>query len=305
MAICRLRPTAGVGTPANHREGSVDTADTVHELNDLRRGRGVNAANLGARIGPRLRAACSVDDTDSPAQIRRKVVARLSALCAQLPEDLHLAATVALALHHEGIGEFLDRRIAWLAEYFDRDPRTARRRVDTAFRLLGEHIDDEGMPPDDPGSAEGWYVESLRAVLRMDLEPAQLTEERRIVATVDGLSDIVVSLQAPKGVSESGALIAATMTYGGEIVAVRQVDAGHTRFHIRLSEALRQGQRHDYGIQFTSYPRSWTEAYDLSAPMDRCEHLALRVRFGGETQQPDLVWQLRRQGMSYGLQWSA
>ena len=281
----------------------MDTADTVHELNDLRRGRGVNAANLDTRIGPRLRMACAVDDTDSPAQIRRKVVSRLSALCAQLPGDLQLAASVALALHHEGVGEFLDRRISWLAERFDRDPRTARRRVDTAFRLLGERIDDEGASTG-PDSTEGWYVESLRAVLRMDLEPAQLTEERRIVATVDGLSDIAVSLRAPIGVTEPGELIAATMTYGGEIVAVRHIDAGHTLFHIRLSDTLHLGQRHDYGIQFTSYPRSWSQPYDLVAPLDRCEHFAVRVRFGGDT-QPDLVWQLRRQGMSYGLQWSA
>jgi hypothetical protein len=280
-------------------EGSVDT---VHELNDLRRGRGLNAANLGSRVGPRLRSVCSVDEGDTPAQIRRKVAARLSALCAQLPADLQLAAAVALALHDEGVGEFLDRRIAWLAERFDRDPRTARRRVDTAFRLLGERIDDEGAAADE--LPNGWYVESLNAVLVMDTDPAQLIEERRIVATVDGLSEIDVSLRAPRGVSEPGELIEATMTYGGEIVAAQHIDAGHTRFRIRLSETLRLGQRHDYGIRFNSYPRSWTQPYDLLAPLDRCEHFAVRVRFGGET-QPDLVWQLRRQGMSYGLQWSA
>jgi len=285
---------------------SVDTAeDIVHELNDLRRGRGVNAANLGTRIGPRLRVACSLDDTDGPAQIRRKVVSRLTELCAGLPADLQLAAEVALALHHEGVGEFLDRRIAWLAEHFDRDPRTARRRVDTAFRLLGERVDDETVRTE-PVSVDGWYVASLRAVLRMDLEPAQLIEERRIVATVDGLSDIEVSLRAPKGVSEPGELITADMPYGGEIVSVQHVNPGHMRFHIRLSERLRRGQQHDYAIQFTSYPRSWSEAYDLLTPLDRCEDFVVRVRFGGE--KPDLVWQLRRdgtQGMSYGLRWSA
>jgi hypothetical protein len=124
------------------------------------------------------------------------------------------------------------------------------------------------------------------------------------VATVDGLSEIDVSLRAPRGVREPGELIEATMTYGGEIVATQHIDAGHTRFRIRLSETLRLGQRHDYGIRFNSYPRSWTQPYDLLAPLDRCDHFAVRVRFGGDT-QPDLVWQLRRQGMSYGLRWSA
>ena len=163
---------------------AVTITDTVHELNDLRRGRGCNAANLGARLGPRLRSVCSISDTDSPGAVRRKVVLHLSAMCEELPDDLATAASVALALRDEADGEFLDRRIMWLATHFDRDPRTARRRVDTAFRLLGERLDDADarQAPLDLDASEGCYVESLRAVLRMDLDPPQLIEERRIVA---------------------------------------------------------------------------------------------------------------------------
>jgi hypothetical protein len=286
---------------------AVTTTDTVHELNDLRRGRGLNAANLGARVGPRLRRACAIDDTDNPALVRRKVVLRLTSLCALLPDDLRTAASVALALHEEAAGEFLDRRIAWLADHFDRDPRTARRRVDTAFRLLGERLDDESNLAEDLGldSPEGWYVESLRAVLKMDCDPPQLIEERRIVATVDDLKEITVSLRAPRGVTiGDDDLIEARMLAGGEIIESHRAGPGHIRFLIRLPEALRLGQRHDYSVEFTSYPRSWTHPYDLLAPLHRCEDFSVRVQFGGDN-QPDLVWQLQRQGMSYGLQWSA
>jgi hypothetical protein len=295
---------------SNPQEDSVNAGNataTVHELNDLRRGRGLNAANLGTRIGPRLRHACAIDDIDGPALIRRKLVLRLTALCEQLPDDLHIAASVALALHDEAVGEFLDRRIAWLADHFDRDPRTARRRVDTAFRLLGERLDDENSVAEDLSldSPDGWYVESLHAVLRMDLDPAQLIEERRIVATVDELKEITVTMRAPRGVTlDDDDLIEAEMLEGGEIVEAQHIGPGHTRFVIRLPEALRLGQRHDYSVRFTSYPRSWTHPYDLLAPLQRCENFAVRVRFG-DGSQPDLVWQLQRQGMSYGLQWSA
>lgn len=278
--------------------------DTVHELNDLRRGRGLNAANLGSRVGPRLRRACAIAETDGPALVRKKVVLRLSALCEQLPDDLATAASVALALHGEASGEFLDRRINWLAEHFDRDPRTARRRVDTAFRLLGERLDDEeAHDAADVDEPEGCYVESLHAVLRMDVDPPQLIEERRMVATVDDLKEITVAMRAPQGVTVDDDLIEATMLYGGEIVEAQPMGTGHTRFVIRLPEALRMGQRHDYGIQFTSYRRSWTNPSDLLAPLHRCEHFAVRVRFGDT--RPDLVWELERHGMSYGLQWSA
>jgi hypothetical protein len=98
--------------------------------------------------------------------------------------------------------------------------------------------------------------------------------------------------------------IEAEMLSGGEIVATHHAGPGDLRFVIRLSEPLQVGQRHDYSVRFTSYPRSWTQPYDLLAPLHRCEHFAVRVRFAA-TGQPDLVWQLERQGMSYGLQWTA
>jgi hypothetical protein len=310
----RFRDCASTRTARDLQEDSVNAGngtttdpvtDTVHELNDLRRGRGLNTANLGARLGPRLRHACAIEDADAPALVRRKVVLRLSALCEQLPDDLRVAATVALALHVQADGEFLDRRIAWLADHFERDPRTARRRVDTAFRLLGERLDDEDSDDLCLGSPEGWYVESLRAVLRMDLEPAELTEERRIVATVDDLREITVSMRAPRGALFDGEdQIEAELLTGGELVDTQRVGPGDLRFVIRLPEPLHVGQRHDYSVRFTSYPRSWTQPYDLLAPLHRCEHFAVRVRFAGAG-QPDLVWQLERQGMSYGLQWSA
>lgn len=284
----------------------MNPGNTVHELNDLRRGRGCKAANLTARIGPRLRQVCAIEETDGPALVRRKVILRLTALCERLPDDLKTAASVALALGDEGAGEFLDRRISWLADHFDRDPRTARRRVDTAFRLLGERLDDEQQAADDYGldSPDGWYVESLSAVLRMDLDPAELIEERRIVATVDDLKEITVSLRAPKGVLlADGDLIEAKMVSGGEIVQTHSVDPGHTRFVIRLPEPLQVGQRHDYSVRFASYPRSWTHPYDLLTPLHRCENFSVRVRLGEG--QPDLMWELAPQGMSYGLQWTA
>lgn len=282
----------------------MNAGDTVRELNDLRRGRGCNAANLGSRIGPRLRRACGVDDNDGPALVRRKVILRLTSLCEHLPEDLRIAASVALALGDDGSGEFLDRRIAWLADHFERDPRTARRRVDTAFKLLSERLDEEHADDFGLDTPEGWYVEALRAELRLDLAPALLTEERRIVATTDDLKEITVSVRAPRGVTlDDDNLIEAEMVHGGEIIEVQPVDTGHTRFVIRLPEALRLGQRHEYGIRFTSYPRSWTHPYDLLAPLHRCEHFEVRVRFGDH--QPDLLWALEPQGMSYGLQWSA
>lgn len=314
--------------------GPVPASDVIRELNELRRGRGLAADDLHGRIGPRLRARCSIADVDPAAVARRKLVLRLTELCGRLPEDLRLAALAAFALHEEAEGQFLDRRIEWLASHFDRDPRTARRRVDEAFKLLAEQLEDQGGDSN-TYAPSGWYTQSLRAVLRMDRDPPQLTEERRIVATTDELDELVVSLSAPRGAHISDEeRIRAEMVYGGEIVSGEHVGSGHAQFTVRLPQPLSLGQPHDYSLLFTSYPRSWMQPYYVLHPLRRCDHFSVRVRFG-LTGRPDKIWRLNgvptrvvddfkpnddlltldrvgevglefhalREGFSYGLQW--
>jgi hypothetical protein len=316
----------------------VDSDPVREELNELRRGRGVEAADFHTRVGPLLRRACGIVSTDTPAQVRRLVVLQLTELCGRLPETLRLAASAALALHEEAAGDFLDQRIAWLANQYDRDPRTARRRVDAAFRRLAEFLSDaqEKDGSHNVYAPGGWYVESMKAVLRMDLDPPQLTEERRIVATTDELDEIVVSFSAPKVQPDNAeGAITAKMVYGGELVESHDTGSGHARFIVRLPEPLSLGQRHSYSMEFTSYSRSTMRPYYVLTPLRQCRHFAVRARFDHET-RPALIWRLNgvlpravndftpnddhltidrlgevalefhdlQQGLSYGLQWS-
>lgn len=306
------------------------------ELKELRRGRGLRADDIHARVGEGLRMACGITRMDDPALVRRKLVLRLTRLCAKLPSDLKLAATVALGLHQVD-GEFLDRRIAWLAEAFDRDPRTARRRIDSAFQLLAELLYDAGMRDRNAGrySSDGWYIELLKVVLRMDLDPPILTEERRIVSQVDDLDELSLFLSAsrkPNIPNCDG--FHAEMGYGGEIVETQRVSSAHSHFVVRLPQPLSLGQRHDYSIQFTSYSRAHMRPYYVFTPLRHCEEFAARIRFDRD-RPPQLVWRINglpakafedftpgddrltvdrvgdiaiefhdlQQGLSYGLQW--
>jgi hypothetical protein len=306
----------------------------VRELNELRRGRGLDAADLHQRIGPCLRATCEIIDTDQPADARHKLVLRLTELCGRLPADLRLAALAALGLHEEAAGEFLDRRISWLAGALDRDPRTARRRIDLAFRrldeLLGTPVRGRGPHP-----LAGWYVESMKAMLRLDLDPPHLQEERRIVAEVDELDELVLPFSVPAvPASDPVPDITADALFGGEIVESRQVSVSHAQFVLRLPSPLRLGQRHEYGIRFAPQRTSLRPYYVLT-PLRRCEKLSVRVRFD-RADPPARVWRLNgvpgrviddgvdsgdaltvdrvgevglefhelHQGLSYGLQWS-
>jgi hypothetical protein len=317
---------------------AVEVSLVFHELKEMRRGRGLYADDVHDRVGANLRTACGVTDLDHAALIRRKLILRLTQLSSKLPSDLHLAATVALGIHSQADGEFLDQRIAWLANAFDRDPRTARRRVDNAFKMLAELLYDVGMRDrkSTSYSPDGWYVESLKVVLRMDLDPPTLTEERRIVAAVDDLDELILSFSAPRDAKfGEGHEIRAQMEFGGEIVDVERVSSGHSRFTVRLPTPLILGQRHDYRIQFTSYLRRDMRPYYVFTPLRRCEEFSVRVRFAPDG-LPDTLWRINglparayedfvpgpdglsldrlgdialefhdlQQGLSYGLQWS-
>lgn len=307
----------------------------VGELKELRRGRGLLADDAPARVGPLLKHASGVQPTDSAAVVRRKVVLSLASWATRLPRDLRIAATVALALNDEADHSLLHERIQWLAEHLDRDPRTALRRVEQSFRLLAEQIDDQ-MLDTDMSAQDGWYVESVTAFLRMDLDPPELLEERRIVATRDSLSEITAFFSAPKVAmaKECPQKIAADMVYGGQIVEEEWPGEDCARFIIRFPEPLLVGQRHEYATHLSCHPHEWMRPYYILTPIRRCDVLRLCVRFD-LTRCPRDVWRIEgalmrvvdggalhggiqninsagevhlefyglRQGLSYGVSW--
>ncbi|WP_280483901.1 hypothetical protein [Nocardia farcinica] len=226
--------------------------------------------------------------------VRRKLVLLLTDRCARLPQDLGLAARVGLALEPRAFGEFLDQRIEWLATQLQRDPRTARRRIDQAFSLLAERLTGQqrGSVGDNPYAPEGWFVESLDALLRLDLDPPQLTEVRQIVAAIDGLDEIVVLLSAPQaGHPRHGLRLDAEMVFGGEIIEERREAGGHLHLIVRLPRPLELGECHSYSVQFKSYPRQLMQPYYVMNPYRRCDYFRVRARFGAAA-KPATVWRL-------------
>ena len=232
---------------------------------------------------------------------------------------------------------FLKDRTEWLAQQFDRDPRTARRRVLEGFsRLAGLLTEQYHRLPDSDFAPDGWYVISLTAVLRMDLDPPVLTEVRTIAAVVDDLDEIVVSLSVPREHDARPDRVRAEVQYGGEVVEEHDTDLGHARFVMRLPRPLALGEQHEYSISFRAVRRSDLRPYYVVSPLRRCDRFVARVRFApdarpaliwrvnglpsrlvddfqpsGETLEPDALGEVRteffalRQGLSYGLQWSA
>ncbi|MGB3438945.1 MAG: hypothetical protein WBA97_09360 [Actinophytocola sp.] len=303
---------------------------TYYELLEIPRGRGMLANDVADRIGPGLRVACGVSSDDSPALVRRKVGERLTELCGRLPTDLRVSVLAALALHPEADHQFMQDRMGWAARQINRDhPRAAVRRMKVGFGIIAEQLDDL---VDDPSINQGWHIGSLRGLLRMDVDPPQLVEERTIVATADGLEEVELRLSAPGSGDESP--ITAAVLYGGQITGSERVAPSHRKFALRLPTSLRAGEQHEYGVRFTAHPRAVMPPYYVLTPLQPCAKFSVRVRFGAA---PPRIWRVNgippraiddyapddelvsadrfgevalefsrlHQGLSYGVRWAA
>ncbi len=261
--------------------------------------------------------------------MRRKVGQRLVELCERLPSDLKVSVLAGLGLHSLANQQLLQDRLAWAARQINRDhPRAAARRMRTAFEILAEQLDDAVR---NPTRHDGWHTTSLRALLRMDIDPPRLVEDRVIVASSDNLDEIEIRFSA--GAPENPVL--ATALYGGEITRTEQVTPSHHRFVLRLPKPLHAGERHEYGMRFTGPPRAVMRPFYVLTPLHPCKRFTLRVRFGADV--PKRIWRVNgiparaidefdpsddvldpgqlgevaleftqlRQGLSYGMHWTA
>lgn len=308
--------------------GEIGAKNTFDELLALPRARGMQTDDVADRIGPGLRAACGVTAADDPASVRRTVAHRIVELCERLPADLRISVLAGLALHPDAKHEFLQDRMIWAARRINRDhPRAAARRMRVAFRILAEQLDDL---VGDLRLRQGWHTTSLRGLLRMDVDPPQLVEDRVIVASSDNLSEIEIRFSSASPETP----LLATVLYGGEITRTERVTRSHYKFVLRLPRPLHAGERHEYGARFVNVPRSVMGPFYVMTPLQPCERFTVRVRFGGDVPkriwcvdgippraidefepfddllEPDRLGEVAlefaqlQQGLSYGIRWS-
>ncbi|HST83457.1 MAG TPA: hypothetical protein VLL08_17130 [Kineosporiaceae bacterium] len=313
-------------------------AEIVRELQQLRRGQGLHATDVMARVGPRLTQICDLDPR-LPIGIRRqRLVESISAMVTALPADLRLAVQAAYALQPADQSRFLRERMEWLGQRLNRDPRTAVRRVESGLALLAERmlsgIGSE-ITREDVYAPDGWYVDSLRATLLMNVDPVQLLETRRVTSTQESLEQIAVSWSIPADIPAALAGLRVEMLYGGELH--KDESASTLTFwagHVRLPRPLRIGEQHEFQVRVTSLPRRMFRPYYVLSPFRRCDEFMLRAKFDrsdapvqiwtldgvpfqlldenqpvGEVLEPDRVGEVvshfrhLRQGLSYGLRW--
>ncbi|MEV4056767.1 hypothetical protein AB0J55_36645 [Amycolatopsis sp. NPDC049688] len=229
----------------------MERAELVRELKSLRKGRGLQASRLPDRVGPVLRTACAVAESDGMVTVRAKVTARLSELSSHLPDDLRVAVLAAFAISPEARQPLYQDRVKWAALRVDRDPRTVRRRVDEAIDLLAELA--LGSPAGaSPGS---WHTAWV--TLAVIVGESCVFEQHRVVADQDGLRSFPLATAGADGM----------VLYGGTL----------SEGTVELPRPLSRGESWEFAVMSKMEPAT----HMVHVPRHRCELFDLRLRFGG------------------------
>lgn len=284
----------GNGRADGSDDGAHDAAvDAVTEdLLRLRKGRGLRTPDLAARVGPDLAAAVDLDLSAPRADLLRDLQAGIVEAARRMPADLRGAVLVGLAVEGWSDEPFLTDRISAVARAMDRDARTARRRLDTATRMLADAILGRRRPAGSNAYAPpGWYVESLAATLRLDLPAARLTEDRVVVAETDGLDTLFATLSLPPLDPYAAPDLAVVAEAGCLIRGATRVSESYWRYELALPRPLRAGEAHRYVLSFSVPDRAAMRPYYTLIPLRRTRRFSAEIRFAG----PDavaLAWRL-------------
>lgn len=263
----------------------------AREIRSIRKGRGIAARDIDKRLGPYLRSLATAGHDRDPVAVRQALASQLATLASQLPIDLCTAIMASLGLSAETrhCVNFKDR-VIWLSASLGYQYRTALRRIDAAERLLAEHISRElqrrkGRMATAP---EGWYLAELRTLLRLDTHTPEAHEHRRIVATQDGLKEVMAWHDVPRTPDQDGTGATAEILYGGRLIRREQPSRSRIHFIVALPKPLRLGEVHEYGLLLRVPSGERLRPHYIFTPEYRCDTFLLRVRFDPD-RRPTLI----------------
>jgi hypothetical protein len=277
--------------PGDDLSGPAGAELIAAEIRTLRKGRGIQAADVDERTGPLLRELTAGGvgrgvPQDGDVATRRRVLAdELTGCAVPLGPDLRLAITASLGLANPVRTLPLFReRVNWLAQQLSRDYRTALRRIGEAERRLAQEVAAElgRRRRQDDRTPDGWYLNEFRTVLRMDTPTPEAHEHRRIVATRGGLTEVMAWLDVPIDPDRPGLELAAELSYGGRLVRREQPARGRFNLVVELPAPLQPGDRHEYGLILRMPPAEPMRPHYIFTPECQCDGFQLTVQFGAD-----------------------
>lgn len=269
---------------------SAVVAHVKAEVRLLRKGRGIQAGDFEQRLGPLLSELAAGADMPQSAVRRHALIAEISNCGKTLATDVRMAIQASLGLSEQTrqMMHFKDR-VSWLATEIGFEYRTALRRIDDAERLLSEEIAREllrrrgrsAIAPD------GWHLDELRTLVRLDTATPEVHEHRRIVVTRSGLTEVMAWLDLPQAPGHPGPGLTGEVLYGGRLLRREHPSGTRFQFVVQLPRPLAEGEEHEYGLML-KIPEGQLLPYLIISPECQVNVFDLRVRFGPE-RRPDWI----------------
>ena len=265
--------------------------ELADELRTLRKGAGVLAEPIAAKVGPELRRRCAVTAGDSEADIRRKIESWLRSAIDELPADLRSPMLAAFALDADAPGLQLKERMARLADRTGQSGRTLRRRIDLGIKRLT----DREPPNDTPDSRPGWHTRELNVLVNLELPRPEVFEFRRVVADRDRLTAVelafTVAVPPDAGAPTAHSTFDIDVFGGGVLTATRRQTRDRLGYDVTLPKPLSRNGEHDIAIRYRLREGHVFAPHYACVPVGRCDLFRLRVRFDRD-RPPETVWRV-------------
>jgi hypothetical protein len=263
---------------SSERDGLPGLTEIAAEIQALRKNRAFSG-DVSGKLGPVLLELAGGDARHANDRLGRE----LRALAGRLTEEMRTAILAALALHPDTREmTTYSQRKRWLADTkLDRGDRTAERRIEEAQRLLAQEIDAEleRRRGQSDTADDGWYIDHFSVVFMLDGDAPEAIEQRRIVSTRHGLTEITIVLDTPRESGQRRLGLKADVTRGGTLVRTEELSRNRTRYTIALPSALRADETHEYEMHIRVEPDEPMRDYYVFRPERRCKGFDLRVRF--------------------------
>gem|GEM_PF-6244157 len=269
----------------------LDVQALDRELARLRRGPAARHPALPKRLGPWTRQVCGIGEDDPAPAARHKLATAIEMLMRDQPREVVLALHAALALHRDAGAASLSARQRWLAGQLGCGERTARRRIGDAFARLVRQAAGRGAGAVPPAEGHGWRVHAVRARLRLDTATADLTEQRTLLFTRDGIGAVLIRPDQPAPRYRRGeGVTVVEVTHGGRLTGTATTPDG-PGYVVELPRDFRAGQGHELAVRVTLAPGQPAEPQYLLVPPLGCRSLELLVRFD-PARPPVRAWRL-------------
>lgn len=252
------------------------------ELSALCRGRGLQDPKILDRVGPTVREALGIRYSDDAAEQRRQLLVGLYEASRSLPQDLRTVFIHAMGFDPASAA-YIGDRLKTVGSRLDRHARSVRRRLTQARRHLAEDLASRlgRAASTNRYVGTGWRVESLHALLRLDLPAPRLTESREIIATDAGLNNITANVSLRSSPPPAAPpLLDVVAEEGCTVASSEQVSASHWRYELTLPSPLQLGERHRYAVTFITSSLRYFRPFYVLEPFRDVRTFSAEVHFG-------------------------